>query len=309
VTGKGTILLWGLSIDPPLAVVRDALKRMGCRVMLLDQRDVLDTEVDFVVGSSVEGRLRAGQNTIKLNEVKAVYPRPYDLSDLPAIASSGPGSEAWQHALAVQDILNSWTEITPALVVNRPAVAEANGSKPYQSLWIESLGFRIPETLITTDPDVAVEFWKQHERVIYKSLSGVRSIVSRVTDEHIARSADVASCPTQFQHYVPGIDYRVHLVGDEVFACRILSDADDYRLSNSRVEMQSCELPEEINALCRSLVMSMDLLVAGVDLRCTPDGDWYCFEVNPSPGFTYFQGRTGQPIADAVARLLGSAPD
>lgn len=48
----------------------------------------------------------------------------------------------------------------------------------------------------------------------------------------------------------------------------------------------------------------MNLLLAGLDLRCTPEGEWYCFEVNPSPAFTCFEQRTRQPIAEAVARLL-----
>jgi D-alanine-D-alanine ligase-like ATP-grasp enzyme len=48
----------------------------------------------------------------------------------------------------------------------------------------------------------------------------------------------------------------------------------------------------------------MRLLVAGVDLRLTPDGGWTCFEVNPSPGFLYYESATGQPITEAVADLL-----
>jgi hypothetical protein len=306
---NGAILLWGLLEDPPLAAVRDALQEMQCRVIVLDQQDVLDTEVDLVVGSSVQGLLRVKAESIELDTIRAVYPRPYDLQDLPPVVRAGPTSAAWQHALAVQDILGSWTEITPALVVNRPAAAEVNACKPYQSLWIESLGFRIPKTLITTDPDVGLDFWKQHERVIYKSLSGIRSIVSRLTEEHRSRLQDVASCPTQFQQYIPGADYRVHVVGDELFACRILSEADDYRYANGAVSIEACKLPAEISTLCRRLAVEMDLLVAGIDLRCTPNGEWYCFEVNPSPGFTYFQGMTGQPIADAIARLLASAPE
>jgi len=184
---------------------------------------------------------------------------------------------------------------------------EANGSKAYQAVWIKSLGFQIPETLITTDPACALEFWRQHEKVIYKSLSGIRSIVSRLTQEHAARFSDITSCPTQFQQYVPGTDYRVHVVGEKIFTCRIFSEADDYRYSEDRVLMEPCDLPSHLNDLCRKLVASMDLLVAGIDLRCTPDGDWYCFEVNPSPGFTYFQKMSGQPIADAIAHLLASA--
>jgi hypothetical protein len=33
-------------------------------------------------------------------------------------------------------------------------------------------------------------------------------------------------------------------------------------------------------------------------------GRVYCFEVNPNPGFSYFEAQTGQPIAQAVARYL-----
>ena len=30
----------------------------------------------------------------------------------------------------------------------------------------------------------------------------------------------------------------------------------------------------------------------------------YCFEVNPSPAFSYDEAHTGQPIAQAIARYL-----
>jgi D-alanine-D-alanine ligase-like ATP-grasp enzyme len=46
------------------------------------------------------------------------------------------------------------------------------------------------------------------------------------------------------------------------------------------------------------------LPVAGIDLRRTPQGEWYCFEVNPSPAFAYYEAATHQPIAEAIAGLL-----
>jgi len=308
VTGADTILLWGLPADPPVAVVRDALQQAGCQVTLLDQRAVGNTAVELAVGSIVEGLLRIGDRTLDLARVKAVYLRPYDSRELPGVAGAGPDSALWRHALAVQDILLSWADLTPALVLNRPSSMAANGSKPYQAAWIASLGFRIPDTLITTDPGIALEFWRQHDKVIYKSVSGIRSIVSHLTEEHMRRFGDIASCPTQFQQYVPGTEYRVHVVGEEVFASRIVSDADDYRYA-AGVDMQPCNLPGEVAALCGKVARSMNLLLAGLDLRCTPEGVWYCFEVNPSPGFTYFQKVTGQPMAEAVARLLAAGPD
>jgi hypothetical protein len=301
-----TILLWGLPADPPIATVREVLSRQGCQVTLLDQQAVRDTEVELVVGTSVEGLLRAGGETFDLATVKAVYLRPHDSRKLRTVASAGQNSELWRHAVAVEDILLSWSDLTPALVINRPSDMAVNSSKPYQASWIESLGFRIPDTLITTDPDVALEFWRQHDRVIYKSVSGIRSIVSRLTPEHMQRFDDIASCPTQFQEYVPGTEYRAHVVGEEVFACTIISDADDYRYATEPVDMQACALPSDVAARCRTLAGSMNLLLAGLDLRCTPDGSWYCFEVNPSPAFTCFEGVTAQAIAQAVAHLLAS---
>jgi hypothetical protein len=308
VIGGDTILLWGLPADPPLAAVREALQEGGWPTYFLDQRAAPDTEVELTVGIGVEGLIRIKEEIVDLAAVKAVYLRPYDCGDLPDIVKAGRNSEPWRRALAVQDALLSWCDLTPALVVNRPSDMTANGSKPYQAAWIESLGFRIPETLITTDPDAALEFWRRHDRVVYKSISGIRSVVSRLTANHRLRLNDVAACPTQFQQYIPGAEYRVHVVGDAVFACAVISEAVDYRYSTERVEMHSCELPGKVADLCRSLAQSMRLLIAGLDLRRDPDGHWYCFEVNPSPGFTYFEKATGQPVSVAVARLLASAP-
>ncbi|MBW0001718.1 MAG: RimK domain-containing protein ATP-grasp [Verrucomicrobia bacterium] len=306
VTSSDTILLWGLPADSPIATVRDALRRAGRRVTFLDQRAVRDIEVELTVGSGVEGLLRAGGETFDLAGVKAMYLRPQDSRKLPDVAGAGENSDLWRHALAVEDILLSWSDLTPALVLNRPGDMAANSSKPYQASWIESLGFLIPDTLITTDPGLALAFWRQHGQVVYKSVSGIRSIVSRLTAEHRRRFDRIASCPTQFQQYVSGTEYRVHVVGDEVFACRIVSDADDYRYATGPVEMQACRLPDEVEARCKTLADSMNLLLAGVDLRCTPEGAWYCFEVNPSPAFTCFERETGQPITEAVADLLAS---
>ena len=53
---------------------------------------------------------------------------------------------------------------------------------------------------------------------------------------------------------------------------------------------------------------SLRLPLTGIDLRRTPEGDWYCFEANPSPAFTYYERLAGQPMTAAVASyLLGGA--
>ena len=99
----------------------------------------------------------------------------------------------------------------------------------------------------------------------------------------------------------------MHVVGDAVFAAEIVSDADDYRYAgrtSQSVSIRACRLEPEMAERCRRLTAGLGLLIAGIDLRRTPEGCWYCFEVNPSPGFTFYQEATGQKIAEAVACLL-----
>ncbi len=297
------VLLWGVGTERPLAAVRGELKALGVPTFEVDQRDAPETGIELDVGRHLEGEIRVRNRRIDLAEITAAYLRPYDLA--PAPESSGA------HTLIVEHTLAIWSRITPALVVNRPQAMAANDSKPCQMERIRELGFRVPETLLTTDPDAVRDFWERHGAVVYKSVSGTRSIVSRLKPAHAERLANVSHCPTQFQEYVPGRDHRVHVAGDVLFASEIVSEADDYRYpARHPVEIRACRLPEDVADRCRRLAAATRLPVAGIDLRRTPDGDWYCFEVNPSPAFTYYESRTGQPIGRAIARFLaGGATD
>jgi hypothetical protein len=302
------VLLWGVEADPPLTEVREQLHLLGVATKFIDQRCVLQTEVELLAGEEVSGSVRIQGECIDLGKVTAVYLRPYESVRLASIASAGPESAVWQHAAHVDDILASWSEITPALVVNRCTAMATNGSKPYQLERIRSLGWSVPETLITTDPGAARAFWKHHGEVVYKSVSSIRSRVSRLRAEHVERFSSLISCPTQFQRYIAGTDHRVHVVGDEVFACEVQCAADDYRYAGDEPpEVQACSLPPDLEDKCRRLSYGLQLPFAGIDLRRTPEGEWFCFEVNPSPAFTYYQEATSQPIGQALARLLSSA--
>jgi glutathione synthase/RimK-type ligase-like ATP-grasp enzyme len=223
-------------------------------------------------------------------------------------------------------------EITPARVINRMAAMASNSSKPYQMQLIRQHGFAIPETLITNDPELVRGFFRQHKRVIYKSASGVRSIVSPFELEDFDRLERIRWCPTQFQAQVMGENLRVHVIGDQVFATHIRTGAVDYRYAGrqgGRADLQAVELDEPLAQRCVELARSLGLAFAGIDLMLTDEpvsngmdaaedeatgivpsyGRVYCFEVNPNPGFSFYEAHTGQPIAEAVARYLaGETP-
>jgi hypothetical protein len=301
------ILLWGLPADGPLRAVRAALHSRHEPVCMLNQHEMAAVTMELCVGATVHGTLHLGNDTVALEAITAIYARPYDVRQLPGMREAGRETPLWRHGVALDDVMQTWVEVTPKLVVNRPSAMASNGSKPYQAALIRAAGFDVPETLVTTDPDAALAFGELHGSVIYKSTSGVRSIVSRLGPEHRDRLVDIRNCPTQFQQYVAGTDCRVHVVGDAVFAAEIVSDADDYRYasrSGHSRDIRACTLQPELEERCRRLAVELKLGFAGIDLRRTPEGRWYCFEVNPSPGFTFYQEATGQKIAEAVANLL-----
>jgi hypothetical protein len=297
------ILLWGLPDERPLAMVADAVHAARADVLVVDQFKVATTRIELSVGLGVEGVLGLDGRTVELSEVDAAYHRAYESTRLPDVEQAGSGSALQAHAIGIEVLLSTWLQITPALVVNRPDAMASNNSKPYQASLIRELGFAVPATLLTTDPEAARQFWQAHGDVVYKSISGVRSIVSRLGDEHAGRLANIASCPTQFQAHVPGVDVRVHVVADDVFACEVEADTVDYRYAR-QARLRAVTLPHEIAERCHAVTRALGLLVAGLDLRRGDDDAWTCFEVNPSPGFNWFADVTGQPIAEAIAALL-----
>jgi glutathione synthase/RimK-type ligase-like ATP-grasp enzyme len=203
-------------------------------------------------------------------------------------------------------------EDLPCPVINRIGGGMSNNSKPYQALLLRRAGFKVPATLVTSDPAAARAFQAEHGEVIYKSASGVRSIVRRLGPAQLARLALLRNGPAQFQAFVPGRNVRVHTVGDVVFATRIETDAVDYRyahLDGLDVVMTPVTLPAAVKTACLRAARELGLLFAGIDLKETPEGEYVCFEINPCPGFTYYERHTGQQISAALAGLLnGTVP-
>ena len=110
----------------------------------------------------------------------------------------------------------------------------------------------------------------------------------------------------QFQEYIPGTDYRVHVVGQRVFASEIETSSTDYRYveKNQFRNIRPVEFSPDLQEKCITLTKGLELVFAGIDLRRSLDGSYVCFEVNTSPAFLFYESQTGQRIGQAVADLL-----
>jgi glutathione synthase/RimK-type ligase-like ATP-grasp enzyme len=302
------ILVCGGLADGVTELVCSRLEDCGYPYRLLDLARFPE-EYRFTVRWTTrgpEGWIASPDWRLDLDEISGVYARLLGPDDRPPIAGLDPADVS---ALRTEGDLGlmALLEDLACPVVNRIGGGLSNNSKPYQALLINRAGFRVPPTLVTSDPDAVHAFRAQHGDVIYKSASGVRSIVRRVGEDQLARLDRLSHGPAQFQAFVPGRNVRVHTVGDRIFATAIESGAVDYRyahLDGHSTSLEPVELPSDVNASCLRLARTFDLLFAGIDLKETPSGEFFCFEVNPSPGFLYYERQTGQPISTALAELL-----
>ena len=289
-----------------MARLSDALQHAGAHFQFVNTGEINGVRLNLEPGPQHWlGHLTLQGQSIPLQDIAAIYTRPLFFQP------SAVNATVSQHDQATHQQLVEWFDIAPGLVVNRPATMQANSSKPFQIQLIGKAGFLVPPTLVSSDADEVNEFWRRHGRVIFKSISGIRSIVTELDAAWVARLDRLAYLPTQFQAWVPGVDIRVHVVGRETFAAEINSHATDYRYaqrnSGTPAQIHATVLPLEIAAKCIALAESMALPLAGIDLRRRLDGEYVCFEVNPMPAYSYFEAESGLPIAAALAQLLMAA--
>ena len=194
--------------------------------------------------------------------------------------------------------------------MNRLGAMGSNQSKPYQAQIIAQAGFLTPPTLITNDPQAVQEFVAEHGRVIYKSISAIRSVVQELKRSQMAELDKIRYLPTQFQAYIPGENIRVHVAGEQVFATRLVTTALDYRYAGREgldLEMETVYIEEEVADRCRALSKLLGLPLCGIDLKRTPTGEVFCFEANPSPAYSFYQEYTGQDIAAGIVNYLAGS--
>lgn len=282
---------------------------MNVPCMIFNQRNFENTDMIFQVSNGlITGWLRNDQQICRLEDITGVYIRLMDDRFLPEVKTEPHNSPKRAYCRSLHDTLTQWCQIAPTRVVNRPLAMGSNSSKPYQTQIISRYGFKIPKTLITNDPLVATKFAQQHEKIIYKSISGVRSIVQILNENDLGRLERIRWCPVQFQEFVEGTNIRVHVIGESAFATMLTTDATDYRYAHrqgySEVGMTDIKLDDEIVQRCVRLASGLGLEFAGIDLKMTPNNEVYCFEVNPSPAFNFYESGTGQPIAQTVAQYL-----
>jgi glutathione synthase/RimK-type ligase-like ATP-grasp enzyme len=302
------VLVCGHRYEPVTAFLCSRLEKLKIDHRRLDLHAVpqgADLDLSWAAGRPC-GSISTTDWRIEFDELSGVYFRNVELneSDKEEEETDGEGQVYPETDARLAAVLNS----LPCKVLNRPAATYSNRSKPYQALVIRRFGFKIPKTLVTNDSEAIAGFFTEcHGKLIFKSISGVRSTVRLMTNEDFGRLQLLENCPTQFQEYLAGDNIRVHVIGERVFAVRIQCEAVDYRYAGEEgysLTMAPAVLPEYIAANCIRLTKELGLSLSGIDLKETPAGEYYCFEVNASPAFLFYEFPARPVIADAIAEFL-----
>lgn len=128
------------------------------------------------------------------------------------------------------------------------------------------------------------------DQVVVKSLSGIRSdVIDQCTFMRWDKSS-VNHLPILFQQIIEGEDIRVHSLNNEFYAKKITRKvySSSYRYRTRDDQMSDYPLNSEMKSFCGKLIDSENLNLAGIDFMLGNDGTYYCFEINPGPGWSAY---------------------
>lgn len=305
------ILFTGIPSEPPVRLVIEAAEAANIPYLMLNQREIHFCELSLKFKENqFYGLLKVQGIEYNLEEFSGIYMRMMDYSCLPEIKDNvfnTVGEQQKHKSILIHNELIRWMAITECRIFNKPGDMLSNLSKPYQAQLIAQSGLKVPAHCITSNQQYLRDFEASHKYLIFKSISSARSIVKTLEKSNTHHLNKICFLPTQFQEQLKGQNIRVHVVGDILFATKITSNVVDYRYASrdgETAELQAIELPLPIEKSCFALSSTLRLPLCGIDLFLTDNNEYYCFEVNPSPGYSYYQESTGQDIAGAMVKWL-----
>lgn len=173
-------------------------------------------------------------------------------------------------------------------VINLPYAMMSNESKLYQLANSKLDSIKIPWSIVLANTPAPIF----NEPVVYKSLSGFRSIVKQLSDD---KQNQQITSPVLFQQLLDGKNIRVHVVKDDVFSLEVTTDSLDYRYPEVKTTFSPVMLPSKIQRDCVQITKKFDLSMSGIDLIRVGDR-YYLLEVNPSPGYSGFERFFHKPV-------------
>jgi glutathione synthase/RimK-type ligase-like ATP-grasp enzyme len=302
--------------DPHAERVIRHLQADGQHVLLLNLTELPDRatlSIDYDPPDQPRiDYVRAGGASYPLHEVKSVWWRRPQTPNLSSVTDPQVNlftANEWNEAI------NGLWQLLDARWMNDPTRDDAASRKARQLRVAAEVGLQVPRTLITTDVHRAHKFIGELgvAGTIYKTFSCTHAIwreTRLLRPEAMAHLDAVRLAPVIFQQFIPAeTDLRITAVGGKLFPAAIRSRDGlvDFRLSVGDAALSAEELPVSLSEKLLALLKRLGLAYGAIDMRRTPDGEYYFFEINTAGEFLFVEDRTGQPIARAIADWLAGS--
>lgn len=183
--------------------------------------------------------------------------------------------------------------------------------KPYQLQVASLIGFNLPDTLITSDPQKAIEFYNycQKEMIIKTLMMTLNEnsccFTNQFTEDLLPKIERLKTAPVILQKLIRAKkQLRITVVGDWIFSAEVISESKlDWR-RHSKITMETYNLPQEIMQKCFKLVKLLGLNYGCIDLILNTDNEYIFLEINPNGQWIFVEEKTGMQIGRAIAYLL-----
>jgi glutathione synthase/RimK-type ligase-like ATP-grasp enzyme len=305
-------------------VVINKLSLLGVEVFRLNTEDVCSSvSTSLQIGSSLfKGEFRTQSRVLDFSKISSVY---YRRPLPPEPECEDPGVKEFMVTETSTYLNWLWHAIDDVYWMSSLKSIRKADSKISQLRIAPLLGFEIPDTIITNNPNDVKTFYQKHSgKIVNKVLAKgfvdingeTRTIYTNLMNSKMLDFLEACRVvPCVFQEYIPKeIEIRVTVVGKQVFAAEIHSQTSQrtkhdwrrYDLENTLHRPH--ELPEEVQKSCVKITKHYGLEFGAIDLVLTPEGKYIFLEINPNGQWAWIEVLTGLPISDAIAELLANPP-
>ena len=258
------------------------------------------------------------------NEVTAVwYRRP--VPPVVACEVSDPGVRKFAVDESYDFLRGLWYSLDCFWISHPDAIRQAE-HKIVQLKQAHHYGFVIPRTVVTNCPDEVVALNEQcpHGIVAKPLYLGFLKqdqeskfiYTTKLADRDLTDSDAIRLAPAIYQEFIPkAADIRVTVVGDRVFATRIVANGlppqtPDWRYADhSNLEHYPHALPQDEQEKCVRLVKVLNLEFGAIDYVLDGDGRYVFLEINPNGQWAWIESATGAKISAAIVdRLVAGRP-
>ncbi len=315
-----TVLILTNSEDVTADYLESCLKKSRIRVVRYNtDSDLMSTNFTWSLHDQV---VSWQSQPLRPDEIAAIVfrrPKPFtpllDGDHFHIAHAADEWAEVWEGFLA---------QVPDSKWINHPSRNFGASHKTDQLTKAVKCGFRVPESLVTTDPQEALGFFDSHiNGVVVKPLASgfiertdpqddTIIYTRKLKQRDLVMLHEIRSCPVLFQEQIRKyIDVRVTILDGVMVAIGLRKPEEDgsQRLDIRRNNMKGVAyLPIEVpvpiqNSIC-NIMREYQLRFAAIDFAIDEEKTWVFFEINPNGQWAWFDLEGVANIANIFIRTL-----